>query len=91
MKKRVQIYYSGNVQGVGFRFTAEYVARDKFLTGWVKNLSDGRVEIVFEGDENSINEFMNILGDRMARYIKDVDVSWQSYKGEFKDFTIRFY
>jgi len=46
MAKRAHVYYSGSVQGVGFRFTAEDLARQNNLTGWVKNLADGRVEIV---------------------------------------------
>ncbi len=48
MKKQVRVYYSGRVQGVGFRFTAESIANDLGVTGWVKNSRDGGVEIVAE-------------------------------------------
>lgn len=91
MKKRVHAYYSGYVHGVGFRFTAEYIARDLNLTGWVKNLPDGGVEVVCEGDESTIMDFLNRLEDRLKRYISKRDIDWQEYKGEFKDFDIRFY
>ena len=91
MKKRVHVYYSGYVQGVGFRFTAEYVARDLYLTGWVKNLSDRRVEVICEGEESTIKNFLDRLDDRMKRYIQNKDIEWQEYRGEFKGFDIRFY
>ncbi len=91
MKKRAHIHYTGHVQGVGFRFTAEYIARELFLTGWVKNLTDGRVEVVCEGEEMTIKKFLKQLSDRMKRYTKYKDVDWQDYKGEFQDFGIRFY
>ncbi len=91
MKKRVYLYYNGYVQGVGFRFTTEYIARDLHLTGWVKNLPDGRVKVICEGEESAIKDFLNRLDDKMKRYIQDRDIEWQEYKGEFKDFDIRFY
>jgi acylphosphatase len=91
MKKRAHIYYSGNVHGVGFRYTTESMARELFLTGWVKNLSDGRVEVVCEGDESSINRFLIRLETRMKSYLSNIDIKLDVYKGEFSDFGIRFY
>jgi len=51
MAKRVQVIYKGMVQGVGFRFTAEALARRFDVTGYAKNLTDGNVEVVAEGEE----------------------------------------
>ena len=90
MKKRMSVYYDGRVQGVGFRFTAEYIAQQLKVTGWVKNLPDGRVEVIAEGLEDSLVEFLDRIRKRMAHYIFNKTVEWQEYKGEFKDFGIRF-
>ena len=91
MKKRVHAYYTGYVQGVGFRFTAEDIAKGLSLTGWVKNLPDTKVELVCEGDESKIKEFLSRLENNMKRYISKSDIEWQEYRGEFGDFDIRFH
>ncbi len=59
MRKRIHVYYSGMVQGVGFRFTAEKLAKGLGLAGWVKNLRDGRVEVLCEGEEADLVSFIN--------------------------------
>ena len=92
MKKRVQVYYSGMVQGVGFRFTAERIAQALSLAGWVKNLADGRVELVCEGEESTLSDLLKkIKGSVMKQYVENAEVSWLSATGEFKDFQIRFW
>lgn len=91
MNKQVHIYYSGAVQGVGFRSAAESAANDLGLTGWVKNLRDGRVEVIAEGGEAALNEFLNKMRKKMRRYISGVDVSWQRTSGEFKEFEVAFH
>jgi len=93
MKKRVRVFYSGRVQGVGFRFTAERIALEMGdIYGWVRNLPDGRVEVVAEGEEERLNEFLRRIREGlMKRYIKREDVIWENYKQEFDDFEIRFY
>ncbi|MDD5450187.1 MAG: acylphosphatase [Candidatus Omnitrophica bacterium] len=90
MKKQAKIYYSGFVQGVGFRFTAEHIARDLGLAGWVKNLSDGRVEVAAEGDEAVIDNFIERIKKDMGHYIKGADINWQDPAGKLKTFEIRF-
>jgi acylphosphatase len=90
VKKQIHVYYSGRVQGVGFRFTAEAIARDFGLTGWVKNLPDGRVEVCAEGAENDLKEFLSKIKQYFARYIIDADIDWLNHTDEFKDFGIRF-
>ena len=90
MKKQVHIFYSGNVQGVGFRFMAANIARDLSVCGWVKNLNDGRVEITAESEEDTLENFLERINKEFLRYISDTNVSWSSDAGEFKNFGIEF-
>jgi len=87
----MHVFYSGHVQGVGFRYAAQDIAESLGLKGWVKNLADGRVEIITEGKEADIKEFLDqILKGQLNRYIKNTELSWEKPTGEFKDFDIRF-
>ena len=90
MNKRLHAYYSGSVQGVGFRFTAERVAGSLGLKGWVRNLRDGRVEVMCEGNEASLKEFLAKIESVFKEYIRDADVSWGEAAGKFAGFDIRF-
>ncbi len=90
MKKQVHLYYIGRVQGVGFRFTSEDIARDLGITGWVKNLRDGRVEVIAEAEEDKLKDFLTRINKYFSRYIQDTDIEWLAATGEFKDFEIRF-
>ena len=64
MKVRKHIYFSGRVQGVGFRYSAIYLARPLGLTGWVENLWDGRVEMEAQGDEAAVERLASSLDGR---------------------------
>ncbi len=88
--KRLHAYYSGMVQGVGFRYTAQDSASRLGLTGWVKNLRDGRVEVVAEGSEELLKKFFRHVGDAMGHYIEDAETSWSDATGEFGGFEILF-
>lgn len=90
MKKQVHVFYSGRVQGVGFRFTAESIASDLKITGWAKNLRDGRVEVVAEGEEDGLKEFLSRINKYFSKYIHDTDVEWLGATGKFKEFGIEF-
>ncbi len=68
MNVRRHFYFSGRVQGVGFRYRVTYAAREMKLTGWVKNLWDGRVEMEIQGDDASITHMLYTLKkDRFIR------------------------
>lgn len=90
MKKLLHIFYTGRVQGVGFRFTAIDIAKDIGVTGWVKNLRDGRVELLAEAEEEKLKNFLSRINNFFARYIQDTDINWLAATGEFKDFIIEF-
>ena len=88
--KRVRLSYSGSVQGIGFRYTAERLANSLKLTGWARNLSDGQVEVLCEGAERDIEIFIRKIDDVFKGYIRAVDTQWSEAAGEFDDFGIRF-
>ena len=88
--QRVHVIFSGNVQGVGFRFVTERIAMRMDLTGFVKNLSDGNVEVVCEGEKPRLEEFLDSLKENMYGYISDSLVEWEPSRGEFSSFEIRF-
>lgn len=90
MKKQLHIFYTGSVQGVGFRFTAIDIAKDTGVTGWVKNLRDGRVELLAEAEEVKLKNLLSRINNCFARYIQDTDINWLAATGEFKDFIIEF-
>ncbi|MCX7661154.1 MAG: acylphosphatase [Candidatus Omnitrophica bacterium] len=90
MKKRIHTFYSGRVQGVGFRYTTEEIALELGVNGWVKNLRDGRVELVAEADEEVLMRFLEEIQKVFSGYIRDTKVEWLPYLGEFRDFRIEF-
>ncbi len=91
MQARAHIFVSGLVQGVGYRWFVEEHARALGLTGFVRNLWDGRVEIVVEGDRGLIEELIKDLrvGPHLAD-VRKVDINWEPYTGEFNDFRIKY-
>jgi acylphosphatase len=89
--KRLHVFYSGRVQGVGFRYIARNIASGLGLDGWVRNLMDGRVEVVSEGEEKVLKKFLdNIKSESLGHYITDIDIRWEAPTREFKGFDIRF-
>jgi len=92
MNKRIHVFYSGRVQGVGFRITAEETARELGVVGWVKNLRDGRVELIAEAEENVLERFLEaIRTGSMKNFVKQVELSWSNASETFDDFEIRYY
>jgi acylphosphatase len=89
-RKRIRVLISGRVQGVFFRAYTRDAALREGLTGWVRNLTDGRVEAVFEGDADPVDRMVawchqGSPGSRVER----VEVLLQPYQGEFQSFEIR--
>ena len=89
-EKSAHIYYEGTVQGVGFRIAAQTRATSLGLKGWVKNLDDGRVEVLCEGAERKIKAFLENMASIFSRYISDIDIEWQDATGEYEAFDVRF-
>jgi len=89
MKIRVHLFISGLVQGVFFRETVRQQAKANSVTGWVKNLADGRVEVVMEGEESNIDKVVKFCkqGPTGAR-VFSVEVEKEKFKGEFNYFDI---
>jgi len=89
-RKRVHVYVSGQVQGVFFRGTTRDDAQEKGVDGWVKNLDDGRVEAVFEGDPDAVDEMVDFCyeGSEMAS-VSTVEVTEEEPEG-IDDFQIRY-
>lgn len=89
---RAHVFYSGRVQGVGFRYTAEKLALDLSLVGWVKNLPDGRVEMVCEGPKDKIETLLSeIRTSTLGPHIQKAACSWEEPSHSFDDFRVEFY
>ena len=90
-KVRVHVYARGWVQGVFFRSETQDEAVKQGVYGWVRNLPDGRVEAVFEGEQDKVDRLVEFCrrGPPGAR-VTQVEVSSEDYKGEFRDFRIRY-
>lgn len=87
---RAHVYVSGTVQGVYFRANTREEARKRDVTGWVKNLGDGRVEAVFEGNNDAVEEMIEWCHTGSPRAsVTDVDVERSEPRGDFDSFEIR--
>src|SRR5208283_4284756 len=76
------VHYKGQVQGVGFRATAERIARDFPVTGWVKNLADGRVQLVVEGPLDAVEAFLKAVRARWGKSIEKEQIEEQPVSGK---------
>ena len=83
------VHYFGRVQGVGFRYTAKQVAAGFELVGTIRNLPDGRVELVAEGVRAELEDFRAALRDAgLAGFIQDERVKWSEAQNAFRNFEI---
>ncbi len=90
-KTRAHVYVTGRVQGVFFRQNTERQAQSQGVVGWVKNLDDGRVEAVFEGEEKAVKALVEFChhGPKGASVTNTI-VEWEPFKEEFQNFTIAY-
>jgi acylphosphatase len=88
--ERREVYFSGRVQGVGFRYTARSIAMNYRVNGFVKNLSDNRVQLVVEGVADEVRAFLNELQGSMQGYVHNVQTSVVPTCGGLRGFEIRF-
>jgi acylphosphatase len=88
-RERLHIFYTGRVQGVGFRFTTKSVALGFEVTGVVRNLPDGRVELMAEGERTELEAFRRAIQDsEVGRFIRHEEAAWSAAKNEFRGFEI---
>ena len=87
---RLRAYLSGHVQGVGMRATVASMAPRYGLTGWVRNLPDGRVEICAEGVRADLERFAQELKERMEDRIHEQKEAWEPASGEWCDFRVAY-
>ena len=88
-RQRMTIFYSGRVQGVGFRYAVKSVATGFEVTGTVRNLDDGRVELIAEGLPAELEDFQHAIEDsEVGRFIRNEVVSHTDAKNEFRGFEI---
>ncbi|MDP2940944.1 MAG: acylphosphatase [Candidatus Omnitrophota bacterium] len=90
MKRQARVFYSGRVQGVGFRFTARELAQRSGINGWVRNTSDGRVELLAAGKELALKDFLSELNKTFSSYISGTEIEWQLPQAEYQDFRVEF-
>lgn len=87
---RKTVTYSGRVQGVGFRFTAQRLAMGHAVTGYVRNMPDGSVELVAEGEADEVNNLLGDIADRMRNYIDQAEVTAETVdRPQFSEFGVR--
>ena len=87
---QAHIYYSGRVQGVGFRYTVQRIATSLGLQGWVRNLYDGRVELLVEGEKELITELLERIDTSFEGYVRDKQLTYSAPVGKYNSFNIAF-
>lgn len=88
-RQRVTVFYSGHVQGIGFRYSVKTQAAGFEVTGQVRNLSDGRVELKAEGAREELEGFLQAIREsEVGRFIRQEQADWAEAKNEFRGFEI---
>ena len=89
-EQRYVVYYRGRVQGVGFRYTVCRLVEGFEVKGFVRNLADGRVQVVAEGYKEELDNFLKAIEREMGSYIRGSQIDGQQASGEFTDFSLRW-
>ena len=88
-RSRMHIFYSGSVQGVGFRYTAKTVAAGFEVVGIVRNVIDGRVELIAEGSKEELEAFRTAIREAgLGHFIRNEEIKWSEAASEFRGFEI---
>jgi acylphosphatase len=87
--QRRTCFFSGRVQGVGFRYTVHNLAIPHNIRGYVRNLPDGRVELVMEGPEQDMDHLLDAIRQKMNHFIRGVETQAEPASGGFSGFTIK--
>ncbi len=87
--QRREVYYSGRVQGVGFRYVVRALAAGFAVTGYVRNLADGRVHLLVEGKTDEVANFVRAIQKEMQHYIASIHETVGAASGQFDSFDIR--
>lgn len=82
-------FFSGHVQGVGFRYTVLQIAKEFEVAGFAKNLPDGRVQVEAEGRADEVRAFVAAIEERMHGYVRKTERAGEQRTGQFHGFTIR--
>ncbi len=90
MAEQRVVHFSGNVQGVGFRFTACRVAGGYDVTGFVRNLPDGKVQCVIEGEKKEIDAFLDELTSQMSFHIRNITQQTAPAGGRYHNFGVEY-
>lgn len=90
MIKQAHVFIKGFVQGVGFRQFVKHAAKKRGVTGWVKNMSDGRVEAILQGEKNSVEETLRFCSKGpMLASVEELDVVWEEQEQLFDTFDVK--
>ncbi len=87
--KQLRVYFSGRVQGVGFRATTQHIARRFQINGWVRNRRDGRVEVLAVGDEALLLKFLGEIAAEMRANIEGREIEWSEAEEKLSGFRVR--
>ena len=89
IRSRIEVFYEGSVQGVGFRYATKNLSNGYELTGTVRNLPDGRVELIAEGQRDELKSFMQAIREsELGHFIKKEEVRWADPLGGMRGFEI---
>lgn len=89
MNSRAHLFIIGKVQGVYFRQNTKRYAQKRGVYGWIRNLDDGQVEVVFEGEESAVKELVDFCSKGPeGSLVTNVTINWVPFKGEFQSFDI---
>jgi len=89
MKVKAHVFVTGRVQGVFFRAETARAAVANHVTGWIRNLSNGQVEAVFEGEKSDVEIVVDFCRrGPSGAHVDTAEVTWKNWNGEFSDFRI---